>query len=118
MFPKRELPTRWLLSAHWGTRAARMLVVGIEHIDSFLRRHRECRDELSELVRELQISTFADPNALRARYPSIKIIDGRTVVFKIRGNRYRLTATVAFKTQVFVVRAMQTHAEYDRKPLR
>lgn len=95
-----------------------MLVVGIEEIDSFLSRHPECQQELSELVRELQESTFPDPNALKAQYPSIKVIDGRTVVFKVRGNRYRLTATVAYKTQVLMVRAMQTHAEYDRKSLR
>ena len=118
MFPKWELPTYWRMSAHRGTRAASMQVVGTEHIESFLRRHPECRQDLSELVRELQGACFADPNALKAQYPSIKIIDGSTVVFKVRGNRYRLTATVAYKTQVLVVRAMQTHAEYDRKPLR
>ena len=95
-----------------------MLVVGTKEIDSFLRRHPECRQELSELVRELRGSGFADPSALKAHYPSIKVVDGRTVVFKVRGNKYRLTAKVAYKTQVFVVVAMETHAEYDRRQLR
>ena len=95
-----------------------MLVVGTKEIDSFLRRHPECRQELSELVRELRAFRFADPSALKAYYPSVRIIDGRTAVFKVRGNKYRLTATIAYKTQVFLVVAMETHAQYDRRQLR
>src|SRR6266487_1527173 len=113
MFPKWELPTLCPLSAHMETRSGPMVVVGIRVIDDFLKRHAECRQELSELIRELRSGQFADPNALRAHYPSIKIIDGVTVVLKVRGNRYRLTATVAYKTQVFFIRAMETHADYD-----
>jgi len=95
-----------------------MVVVGVQIVEVFLRRHPECRQELSELIRELRSGDFLDPNALRAQYPSIKIIDGVTVVFKVRGNKYRLTATVAYKTKVVVIRAMETHADYDRRRLK
>ncbi len=95
-----------------------MVVAGTEAIDRFLKRHPECSQELSELIRDLRANHFADPEALRARYPSVKTIGGRTVVFKVRGNRYRLTASVAYKTQVFQVRGMETHAKYDRRRLK
>jgi mRNA interferase HigB len=95
-----------------------MVVVGIDKIDTFLRKHPECRQELSELVRELESSSLPDPNSLKSRYPACKVIDGRTVVFKVRGNRYRLSARVAYNTQVLVVIALETHAEYDRRDLR
>jgi len=55
---------------------------------------------------------------MKARYPSCKIIDGQTVVFKIRGNRYRLTVLVSYKGQLVKVEAIETHAEYDRRKLR
>lgn len=94
-----------------------MVVLGTKHIDSFLRKHPECRQELAELVRDLEAAHLPNTNAFKERYPSSKIVSGRVVVLKVRGNRYRLTAKVAFNTQVFVVIALETHAEYDRRRL-
>lgn len=51
-------------------------------------------------------------------YPSAKILDGQNVVFKIRGNKYRLVVTVAYASGVVVVEALETHAEYDRRKIR
>jgi mRNA interferase HigB len=101
-----------------GPQPSTMLVVGVEHIDAFVKKHPECRQELAELVRELEASRLTDPNAMKARYPSSKIIDGCTVVFKVRGNRYRLIMQVAYKTQIAAIKALETHAEYDRRRLR
>lgn len=94
-----------------------MVVLGTKQIDTFLRKHPECRQELAELVRDLERSRLPDTNAFKDRYPSSKVITGRVVVLKVRGNRYRLVAEVAFKTQVFVIVAVETHAEYDRRRL-
>lgn len=95
-----------------------MVVIGTKHIDSFLKKHPECLQELAELVRDLESVHLPDPNAFKARYPSGKVITGRKIVFKVRGNRYRLTAQVAYNTQVVVILAVQTHAEYDKERLR
>lgn len=95
-----------------------MDIVGRKRIDDFVVAHPECRQELSELVRELEASRFGNPLELKDRYPSCKILDGRVVVFKVRGNRYRLSIQVAYNTQIMVVIAMETHAEYDRRTLR
>lgn len=95
-----------------------MLVVGTDILHKFWSRRPECRQELSELVRELEAIRIADTHAMKARYPSCKIIDGQTVVFKIRGNRYRLTVLVSYKGQLVKVEAIETHAEYDRRKLR
>jgi len=95
-----------------------MVVVGIEIIERFVARYPECAQEVAELVRDLRATRFADPSALKNRYPSVKIIDGTTAVFKVRGKRYRLTATTAYKTQVLIVRALESHAKYDRRHLK
>jgi len=39
-------------------------------------------------------------------------------VFKVRGNKYRLSAKVAYNTQKVLILAVETHAEYDRRTLR
>jgi mRNA interferase HigB len=95
-----------------------MVVVGLVHVEEFLRKHHECRQELSALIAELQGSKFDSPKELSAKYPSAKILDGKVVVFKVRGNQFRLSATVAYKTGVFVINALETHKEYDRRRLR
>ncbi len=95
-----------------------MVIVGRKHIDDFVERHPECRQELSELIRELEAARLASPPDLRAKYPSCKILDGRIAVFKVRGNRFRLSVQVAYNTQIVVIIAMETHAEYDRRTLR
>lgn len=95
-----------------------MVVVGIEYIDKFVQKHPECGQELAELVRDLESVRLVDPNALKNRYPSSKVIDGRVVVFKVRGNRYRLCARVAYNTQVVVIIAVETHADYDQRRFR
>jgi mRNA interferase HigB len=95
-----------------------MVIVGRKRIDDFVAGHPECKQELSELVRELEASRFGNPLELKAKYPSCKTLDGRIAVFKVRGNRYRLSIRVAYNTQIMVVIAMETHAEYDRRTLR
>ena len=95
-----------------------MDVVGLNHVDAFLKKQQECRQELAELIRDLEAASFATPHDLSARYPSCKVLDGRTVMFKVRGNRYRLSAKLAFNTQKLSILAMETHAEYDRRTLR
>jgi mRNA interferase HigB len=100
------------------TRASNMVVVGKKIVENFLRKHQECRQEVSELIRDLEAVQLVNPDAVRARYPSAKVLDGRVVVFKVRGNRYRLSAQLAYNTGRIVVLALETHAEYDRRTLR
>jgi len=95
-----------------------MVVIGLKRAARFVEKHPECRQEIAELVRELESTTFASPQRLLERYPSCKVLDGQVVVFKVRGNRYRLSAQVAYNTQTMVVLALETHAEYDRRTLR
>lgn len=95
-----------------------MVVVGLALIEKFLGRHDECRQEVSELVRDLQRVTLRTPEEVRQRYPSAKVLDGRVVVFKIRGNHFRLSCTFAYNTSRVVIMALETHAEYDRRTLR
>jgi len=95
-----------------------MVVIGLKRVARFLRNHPECRQEVAELVRELGSGTFSDPQSLHGRYPSCKVLDGSVVVFRVRGNRYRLSVQVAYNAQTMVVLALETHAEYDRRTLR
>lgn len=95
-----------------------MVVVGKGRLETFLKRHHDCQQEVSELIRDLEAASLPNPDAVRARYPSAKVLDGRVVVFKVRGNKFRLSVQVAYNTGTVVIVAIETHAEYDRRGLR
>jgi mRNA interferase HigB len=95
-----------------------MRVVGLVHVAHFLKRHPECTTEVQALVAELREAQFTKPDEVRNKYPSAKVLDGRNVVFKIRGNKYRLITTFAYHTRLVVVEGLETHAEYDRRTIR
>ena len=95
-----------------------MHVVGKETVEDFLKHHDEVRQDVSELIRDLEAKRFTTPSELLARYPSARVLDGKRVVFKIRGNKYRLCAIVAYHTGVMVIDFVGTHAQYDRQKLR
>jgi mRNA interferase HigB len=40
---------------------------------------------------------------------------GEALVFNIRGNRYRLIATVFYPARTIYLKALLTHHEYDRE---
>ena len=108
----------WWSAWKWLLPKTFMVVIGIEHIEKFLEKHPECGTELTELVRDIESATLTDPNDLKQRYPSSKVINGKFVVFKVRGNRYRMTVVVAYKTQIVSIRALETHVEYDERRFR
>jgi mRNA interferase HigB len=52
--------------------------------------------------------------ACRASYPKASILKGSRVVFNIKGNDYRLIASVKYQAGVLAIRFFGTHAEYDK----
>jgi len=51
---------------------------------------------------------------LRADFPAADLVGKKTTVFDIKGNEYRLIAEVFYSNQTVLVRAVLTHAEYDK----
>jgi len=51
---------------------------------------------------------------VRQSYPDADQV-GQVLVFNIRGNRYRLIATVFYPARTIYLKALLTHREYDRE---
>jgi mRNA interferase HigB len=54
------------------------------------------------------------PEDVKASYPKASILKGSRVVFNIKGNDYRLIASVQYQAGVLVIRFFGTHAEYEK----
>jgi len=62
------------------------------------------------LVEKGRFNSFAD---LKTTFGSVDKV-GERFVFHIGGNKYRLIAAIAFAPQLLCVKAVLTHAEYDK----
>lgn len=62
------------------------------------------------LIEKGRYEKFAE---LRATFRGVDKV-GERFVFNIGGNKYRLVATIAFVPQLLWVKAVLTHADYDK----
>ena len=90
-----------------------MHVVAKPALVEFWEKHPEAQSPLQAWYRTMESEAFADFNDLRATFASANYVDGLTV-FNIGGNKYRLIAAVHYNRRKVFIRAVLTHAEYDR----
>lgn len=96
-----------------GTRqAAGMVVIGREILEEFADRHSDARGKLVAWRNESQRDAWRSHEDIRALFVRPKFI-GDHVVFRIKGNRYRLDTIVNFETQTVIIIRVGTHEEYD-----
>ncbi len=92
-----------------------MRIVGRPHIDTAIKNHPDLARPLHAWTAEVEGASWKTPLDITSRYPRASILPGgRRVIFRIKGNRYRLIAVVEFVGGIVRVRWIGTHAEYDR----
>ena len=95
-----------------------MLVTGRPRIAAAMKKHAPLRGALEASVAEVERAQWAEPADVRARFPRASLLTARRVVFRLKGNRYRLIAIVRFASGsspgVVNVLWIGTHAEYDK----
>ena len=65
--------------------------------------------------RKVRIPWSSAPSwAVLSGAPKASILKGSRVVFNIKGNNYRLIASVQYQAGVLAIRFFGTHAEYDK----
>jgi len=89
-------------------------VIAKEKLQEFGRRHADARGPLLAWLREVEQETWVSPAQVRDRYPRASIVGKDRVVFRIRGNAYRLVVRINYPYRVIVIRFVGTHADYDR----
>ena len=90
-----------------------MHVIAKPALVEFWERHPEAAIPLQAWYRTMVSEVFADFNDLRATFASADYVDGLTV-FNAGGNKYRLIAAIHYNRHKVFIRAVLTHAEYDR----
>ena len=81
---------------------------------AFWERHTESEQALRAWYREVEQADWATPAQVRERFLKASIVGNNRVVFRIRGNNYRLVVEIFYPGRKVFVRFIGTHAEYDR----
>jgi mRNA interferase HigB len=92
-----------------------MKLVGRNRLDDFCAKHPDARTWIENWIADVEAAAWATPHQLKGRYPSASMLGGGVTIFNVRGNDYRLEATVAYRTGTLVVLRIGTHTEYNER---
>ncbi len=90
-----------------------MHIITRKRIQEFIHKHPDSRASLENWYRIVKKTNYYSFNELRQHFSSADYVDGY-VVFNISGNKYRLIAAIHFNRSKVYIRAILTHAEYDK----
>jgi mRNA interferase HigB len=97
-----------------------MFVIGTELVERHFRAHvghkgtKAARTQYNAWLAIVGRAQWRNPEDVKASYPKASILKGSRVVFNIKGNDYRLIASIQYQAGVLAIRFFGTHAEYDK----
>jgi mRNA interferase HigB len=90
-----------------------MHVVSMPPLLAFMAKHPIAADAIRTWCDETRKATWTQPADIKTQFATASILKSRRVVFNIKGNDYRLIASIAYNTSFVFVKFIGTHAEYD-----
>ena len=91
-----------------------MNLVAVKFLRAFWEKHPDAEQPLKSWADEVKKASWKQPAEIKEQYRSASILKNRRVVFNIKGNDYRLIASVAYRFQAVYIKFIGTHAQYDR----
>ena len=91
-----------------------MRVIAKRALRDFWARHPDAREPQLAWYRQAKKEDWATPSRVLAKYPTASLVGSDRVVFRIKGNRYRLVTHFVYRHRTVFIRFVGTHAQYDR----
>jgi mRNA interferase HigB len=90
-----------------------MHIITRKRLNEFAATHPLAKAALAHWYRQMKPASFSSFAELRATFPSADQV-GKLTVFNIGGNTARLIAAIHYNRGKVYIRAILTHAEYDK----
>ena len=94
-------------------RLALVRITNISEVARYGRRYRGAAERLKLWQEQVTEAKWSTPHDAQREMSGVTPIGGRRLVFKIKGNHYRLVAFVNYELGTVHIRFFGTHAEYD-----
>ncbi len=90
-----------------------MKLIGINHIDTFIKKHPSSRSSLKRWQKLITETEYENLHDLRKTFPHADYVDGKTV-FNVGGNKVRAITRIQYEIVLVIITHILTHQEYDR----
>ena len=90
-----------------------MKIVATKVLRDFWLDFPDSEQHLKAWVDEVKQANWTQPADIKVKYRSASILKNRRVVFNIKGNDYRLVASVAYRFGAVYIKFIGTHERYD-----
>ena len=91
-----------------------MQILSKRTLREFWQRHLDSKEVLDDWYRETRQARWTTPVDVRSRHAAASILSHNRVVFRLRGNAYRLVVRIDYAHGMVFIRFVGTHAQYDR----
>ena len=80
----------------------------------YWRRHADAQEPLAAWYKQVERADWSKPADVTELFPASSILPNNRVVFRIKGNSYRLVVEIFYEGRLVFIKFVGTHAEYDR----
>ena len=90
-----------------------MRLVALKTLRNFWLAHPAAERPLRVWAQVVAQADWAQPSDIKAQFGAASVLKGGRLVFNIKGNDYRLVASLAYNTKLVFVKFIGTHQAYD-----
>ena len=91
-----------------------MRIIAKRTLREFWERHADAKGSLEAWYGRVRHEDWVSPDAVTDLWPRASILKGNRVVFRLKGDDYRMVVSVFYPGKQVFIRFVGTHAAYDR----
>jgi len=91
-----------------------MNIRNIRKLIDYGQKHADAKRALDAWHNEVKYAQWEKPSDILVRYTTASILPKDRVVFRIKGNHFRMVVVVKYTISDVHIRFIGTHAEYDK----
>ncbi len=91
-----------------------MRIIAKRTLKEFWVKHKDSEQALLSWYKVSKNAKWQNFKDVKQQFGTCKIIGQDRIIFKIKGNNYRLIVKVTFTNQIIWIRFIGTHDEYDK----
>ena len=83
-------------------------------LDKFEKKHADSARALQKFIDIVEDAQWHNLSDIKTDFNSVDYVSNERYVFNIKGNNYRIIAVIIFIADVFTIRFVGTHSEYNK----
>ncbi len=90
-----------------------MKLISIRVLEKFLVNNPDSEQHLRAWLEETKQADWKQPSDIKNQHRSVRLLKNRRVVFNIKGNDFKMVASVAYRFSAVYIKFIGTHNDYD-----